>query len=106
MARPLKFSWNIIRTFPTLLVAGYSEIKLARVRQLKLLHDAEYLQKCAFMLSAGKRNTSLAHELQRLPTINIVNWGYQFDRFLEGKPASEAIRPLLSKKSFPYPLRH
>lgn len=74
--------------------------------QLELLQDAGYLQKCAFMLFAGDQDNSLARELQRLPTLNIVNWGYQFDRFLEGRPASDTIRPLLSKRSFPYPLRH
>jgi len=74
--------------------------------QLELLQDAGYLQKCAFMLHAGDRDKDLVRELHSLPPLNIINWGYQFDRFLEGRPTADAIRPLLSKRSFPYPLSH
>jgi len=41
MTRPLELSWNILRAFPALLVTGYSEIQLARVRQVEFLHDGD-----------------------------------------------------------------
>ena len=73
--------------------------------QLERLDEAGYLRKCSFLLSAEAQGNSLASELHRLPTLNIINWGYQFDRFLENSPPAASIRRLLSKGSFPYPLR-
>ena len=74
--------------------------------QLKRLDEAGYLRKCAFLLSAEDHENTLAGELHRLPTLNIINWGYQFDQFLDNFPPAESVRRLLSKGSFPYPLRH
>lgn len=72
--------------------------------QLKILHSEGYLRKCSFLLTAEGQGKKLASELHLLPTLNIINWGYQYDRFLENSPPAADIRPLLSKKSFPYPL--
>lgn len=72
-------------------------------RKFDLLHNAEYLRQCAFLLSAEKKG-DLARELYQLPELNIINWGYQFDNFLEDIPRADIIRPLISKRNFPYPL--
>ncbi len=72
--------------------------------QIKKLHASNYLQKCTFLFSVQDRRSSLARELPRLANLDIINWGYAFDHFLHGNPNPEDIRPLLSKRVFPYPL--
>ncbi len=85
-----------------------NSIKALRDRlepQLRLLNEADCLRQCAFLLSAEERGDLIARELQQLPELNIIHWGYQFDNFLEGVPTPAVIRPLISDRSFPYPLR-
>lgn len=73
-------------------------------KQLTQLHGAEYLRQCDFLLSRDNQDSSLNRDLKILPTLNIINWGYQYDNFLENEPPAETIRHLFSKTDFPYPL--
>ena len=75
-------------------------------KQLEQLHTAVYLQQCDFLLTRDKKESSLNRNLRNLPTLNIINWGYQYDNFLENEPPADSIRHLFSKTSFPYPLVH
>jgi hypothetical protein len=101
---------NLLRYFDFLIVdVGENNIQMLSSRtgksQLELLQKEEYLQKCSFLFSIDDQGSALAEKLQLLPTLDIINWGYQFDRFLEGFPAPGFVRKLLSKRDFPYPLR-
>ncbi|MCI5210209.1 MAG: poly-beta-1,6-N-acetyl-D-glucosamine N-deacetylase PgaB [Candidatus Electrothrix sp. ATG2] len=74
--------------------------------RMTLLQKAGYLKKCAFLFSLEKNKIHhVIRELQQLPARNIMNWGYQFDHFLEGRPQAAMMRPFLSKRTFPFPLR-
>lgn len=75
--------------------------------QLASLHQTGLLRKCAlFFSSQQNKGEDLAKKLHDLPQLNIINWGYKTDHFLEALPSSISIRPLLLKKSFPYPIRY
>ena len=73
-------------------------------KQLDQLHKAAYLQQCDFLLSRDNQESSLNRELKTLPTLNIINWGYQYDNFLENDPPAKSVKYLFSKTDFPYPL--
>ena len=67
------------------------------------LHKSGHLRKSAFLVSAAKREEQLSDELEKFPRLNIINWGYQYDNFLEGIPKASLIRPVISQRNFPYP---
>ena len=71
---------------------------------LTVLRQADYLNKCFFLFTVEGDGAALSRTLFTLPKYRIINWGYQFDRFLEDQPSSQTLVPLLSKKRFPYPL--
>ena len=73
---------------------------------MEQLHGATYLQQCDFLITRNNKKSSLNQNLRHLPTLNIINWGYQYDNFLEDEPPANSIRHLFSKTSFPYPLVH
>ncbi len=75
-------------------------------QQLDILRKQEYLAKCSFLFTTSDQRPSPAKLFHSLPPLNIINWGYQFDRFLSGKPPVEDVRVFLSKRSFPYPITH
>ena len=100
----------LLRYFDFLIVdVGKNNIQILSGRtgksQLELLQKEKYLQKCSFLFSIDDQGSALTEKLQLLPTLDIINWGYQFDRFLEGSPSPGFVRKLLSKRDFPYPLR-
>ena len=99
----------LLNLFDTLIIqTGDNKLRQASAAlkdTIKLLDDAGLLQKCLFLLSMDD-HSNIARALHQLPTLNIINWGYQFDNFQQGIPAADAVRPYLSKEGFPYPLRH
>ena len=101
---------KLLRCFDFLIVnVGTNTIQMLSGRtgksQLELLQKEGYLQKCSFLFAIDEQESALTETLQLLPTLDIINWGYQFDRFLEGHPSPDFVRKLLSKRDFPYPLR-
>jgi biofilm PGA synthesis lipoprotein PgaB len=73
-------------------------------KQLERLHQTTYLRQCDFLLTRDSQGSAIDRDLKTLPTLNIINWGYQYDNFLEEEPPADSIRPFLSETHFPYPL--
>jgi len=72
-------------------------------KQVDMLHSSKYMRKISFIFSAGD-GINLSRELEKMPEMNIINWGYQFDNFLKNIPNASLVKPFISKQKFPYPL--
>ncbi len=69
---------------------------------LAQLQSAGLLPKISVLLSHDGTDRELVGALAELPARNIINWGYEYDNFLDRQPAPGIIRTLMSKVSYPF----
>lgn len=76
------------------------ESKLAD--NLQQLQRANLLAKISLLLGRDGSDQQLTRQLASLPRHNIINWGYEYENFLPGQPATPTIRSFMSKTSYPF----
>ncbi len=76
------------------------ESKLAD--NLQQLQRADLLTKISLLLGRDESEQQLTRQLASLPRHNIINWGYEYENFLTGQPATPTIRSFMSKTSYPF----
>ena len=69
------------------------------------LQGTGLLAKISLLVSRKSDRDDLEPLLASLPEYNLINWGYAYDDFLHGRPATPRIRPLISKATFPFAVR-
>jgi hypothetical protein len=71
-------------------------------RKLAPLQRAGLLAKISFLFSRDDRSEELFDLFTALPRYNIINWGYEYDDFLNRRPPVETVRPFISHASDPF----
>jgi len=69
---------------------------------LPRFHSAGLLPKISVLLQHNGNDRALADKLAALPNQDIINWGYEYDNFLDHQPSTSIIRPFMSKSSYPF----
>jgi len=69
---------------------------------LTQLHLAGLLSKISVLIKHDGSDRALTGRLADLPNQNIINWGYEYDNFLDRQPSTLTIRPFMSKSSYPF----
>ncbi len=69
---------------------------------LDQLHASKLLSKISLLVKRRSDTNNLKRLLSDLPHYNIINWGYEYDDFLDNRPTTLSIRPLISNSSDPF----
>lgn len=64
------------------------------------LHSSELLSKISLLVK--RTGDGLPSLFADLPRYNIINWGYEYDGFLDNRPTTISIRPFISNSSEPF----
>ncbi len=64
------------------------------------LYSSELLSKISLLVK--RPDNGLPRLLADLPRHNIINWGYEYDGFLDNRPTTISIRPFISKSTEPF----
>ena len=66
------------------------------------LHASGLLPKISLLVKRRDDTDRFTRLLADLPRYNIINWGYEYDDFLEKRPPTISIRPLISRTPNPF----
>ena len=95
----------LLQYFDFLLVDGRTsnnhDIKKMLKNNLGRLHASRLLPKISLLIKR-KSDNDIQRLFSDLPRYNIINWGYDYDDFLNNRPTTISIRPLISKSSDPF----
>ena len=95
----------LLQYFDFLLVDGRTSNNHDIAKMLKndlgRLHASGLLPKISLLIKR-KSDDDIQRLFSDLPRYNIINWGYEYDDFLEKRPTTISIRPLISKSSDPF----
>ena len=96
----------LLQYFDFLLVDGRTSNNHDIAKMLKndlgRLHASGLLPKISLLAKHRGDTDSLKSLLADLPRYNIINWGYEYDDFLDNRPTTISIRPLISRSSNPF----
>ncbi len=100
------FAGFLLRYFDFILLdaRAYESIPLDQnlSQGLQQLQSAGLLTKISILLKHDGRDSGMTKQFADLPHHNIINWGYEFDNFLNQQPATITIRPFMTKSSYPF----
>lgn len=95
----------LLQYFDFLLVDGRTgsnhDIEKMLKNNLGRLHASGLLPKISLLVKR-RNDTNIQRIFTDLPRHNIINWGYEYDDFLDNRPTTISIRPLISKSSDPF----
>ncbi len=96
----------LLQYFDFLLVDGRTsnnhDIKKMLKNNLGRLHASRLLAKISLFVKRKDDTDNIQRLFADLPRYNIINWGYDYDDFLDNRPTTISIRPLISKSSDPF----
>ena len=96
----------LLQYFDFLLVDGRTsnnhDIKKMLKNNLGRLHASRLLAKISLFVKRKDDTDNIQRLFTNLPRYNIINWGYDYDDFLNNRPTTISIRPLISKSSDPF----
>ncbi len=78
------------------------DIEKTLQNNLNRLYTAKMLPKISLLIKRGDDTNHLKRLLSDLPHYNVINWGYEYDDFLNNRPTTLSIRPLISNSSDPF----
>jgi len=95
----------LLQYFDFLLVDGRTgdnhDIENKLKNKVDRLHTSGLLTKISLLIKR-KSDDDIQRFFSDLPRYNIINWGYEYDDFLDNRPTTISIRPLISKSPDPF----